>query len=548
MKKFAKVKSESRATAETCAFEMGYYLKRSFQVKIAICETILKGLGLTDTVEPKSLFEYLEEKRPVKEEKIKAEKAQAEPKAPVFNGSLQQRDETIEVLPFGRYLVTSAQNNTVLHPCIAGLKAMAEEYDARLIVMPVYYIQSLEKEDRQSVFFDPAIESFMIDDTVFLGSRQGIRLATSAHIIPTAKQPINTAIKLNCGESLTLVASPKAQIRTLVRTKGQAHRWAYTSRSCTQRNYIAKRAGDEAQVDHTFGAIYLEILEDGTVLHQEIVSDENGILYNPLKPLSHKVAALVAGDLHCEKMCYDSLGKLHREIEAFKPATLVVHDTLDFMSRNHHNRASGKFLYQMGTRSVIDDLGAACMILIDLAAKVEDLFIVASNHDDALGQWLDSPFYNPDLDPINSKTYHFLKYQILHFIDTNPDLDLNVFDLACQQLADSGQLPALPDNIRFGILDESEMIAGVEVGQHGHLGSGGARGSLNTFKKYQMPMITGHTHSPLRDGNVLTVGVTGSLSMGYNKGGSAWDRASGIVYASGVEALVPTYLINEDQF
>jgi len=127
----------------------------------------------------------------------------------------------------------------------------------------------------------------------------------------------------------------------------------------------------------------------------------------------------------------------------------------------------------------------------------------------------------------------------------NSEERLNVFDLACRELSD--QVGELPENIQFGHLDQQFKINGVECGQHGHNGSGGARGSARTFKGYQMPIITGHTHSPQKNGNQVTVGVTGSLEMGYNKGGSAWDRANALILESGIILLVPVYKINEPQ-
>lgn len=88
----------------------------------------------------------------------------------------------------------------------------------------------------------------------------------------------------------------------------------------------------------------------------------------------------------------------------------------------------------------------------------------------------------------------------------------------------------------------------MELGQHGHLGTGGARGSLQSFIKYRMPTITGHTHSPERAGQNLVVGVTGSLEMGYNKGGSKWDRANAFVFDNGLTTLEPLYAIGENQY
>jgi hypothetical protein len=50
--------------------------------------------------------------------------------------------------------------------------------------------------------------------------------------------------------------------------------------------------------------------------------------------------------------------------------------------------------------------------------------------------------------------------------------------------------------------------------------------------------ITGHTHSPgITDGN-MTVGVSGGLDMGYNKGLSSWLHAHGLTQPNGKRQLL----------
>ena len=99
-----------------------------------------------------------------------------------------------------------------------------------------------------------------------------------------------------------------------------------------------------------------------------------------------------------------------------------------------------------------------------------------------------------------------------------------------------------------GKIDEENLCFGYDVGMHGHVGTGGARGSAVSFKKMRIKTVTGHTHSPFEDHNTVVVGVTGSMEMGYNKGGTTWDRANAIVYPNGTHQLIPTYAIGEVQY
>ena len=524
------------------ALDLNFYGKRLLTVKDRIAELIIESLELEIT--SAKVRHILEKNKPVKSAKAKAAKEELPPLVPTFKGTVTERDKGLSVLPCGRYIITSAQNNTQIHACFSELVEQSKQLDASLLVMPIMYTTTLEQREKKEPNFHADLKPYLLSENCFIGSRKGVRLCVTAAILPTAKQPINTAKQLNTGEALTLVSSPKSQILTLPRPKGGDHRWLYTSKTATKRHYTDSRIGDESEAEHTFGGIDLEVFPDGTIDHCELIAEEeSGFIFNP-KVDVHGVVGLIAGDLHCEKMDKNSFSRLLGQLEKYQPNHLVTHDTLDMESRNHHNRNSGRFLYQMGTKKVIDDLGVAVDHLQRLAALVPELFIVASNHDDALSGWLDDPHYRADHDPLNSKTYHYLKYCIMDHID-NSEERLNVFDLACRELSD--QVGELPENIQFGHLDQQFKINGVECGQHGHNGSGGARGSARTFKGYQMPIITGHTHSPQKNGNQVTVGVTGSLEMGYNKGGSAWDRANALILESGIILLVPVYKINEPQ-
>lgn len=546
MKQFNKIAAKKQANVITTLDRENFHGKRKFSVKAALCESALMLVDIDpETVDIEAMIAHVDTLKPVK---VTAKKAIPEPLEPTFKGSETDRDSQIQVLPVGRYIISAVQNNTTAHPVFNSLVSHAESTNSRLLLLPIKYTTTLESLERKTPNYSPEFLPYLLEENAFIGSRKGVRLAVSAAILPTAKQAINTAQTLNNGEALTVVASPKNQLKTLVRAKGGDHRWAYTSMIATQRHYTDSRAGDEAEKAHTFGGVFLEVFENGMITHQELVSTETGEIYNPLAAIEHsQVAGLVAGDLHCEKMDVASLARLTAQIEKFSPHTVVLHDVLDFMSRNHHNRNSGRFLYQMGQRSVIDDLADTVEILNLIAALAPSVFIVFSNHDDALSQYLDCPHYKADQDVINAKTYYFLKYAILEFIDNSTtDKDLNCFEIACKELAE--QVGDLAENIHFGELDEQQLIAGVDVGSHGHLGSGGARGSANTFKKYQKKMVVGHTHSPLKDGDLAVVGVTGSLEMGYNKGGSAWDRANALILDDGRTLLVPPYKINENQY
>lgn len=537
MKKIENLATTTQDQILSIADDLNFYGKRKKDTRLIAADQILATLKLKGEIESIEVVNWLKDRKPTKAASVNCKGDQRF--EPTFIGQ-GDRDTEIEVMSGDRFVIVAAQNNTLPHKSFYNLIDYAKRHDAKLIVMPIKYTTTLESLERKKPTYHKDIAPYLLDQNVWLGWQGGVRLAVTANILPSAVKPINAAMKLNNGESITVVASPRAQIKPLPRPKnGGVHRWAYTSRVITERHYTDSRIGDESSNDHYFGGVFIEIDHDNkTISHHEIDCDESGDITRE----QYDRVAVVLGDLHCEKMCPHSL---HRALDLIDYVPVIaVHDSLDHMSRNHHNIGSGRFLYQMGTRTVINDLTDTINILNRIAKKCDQLFMVRSNHDLALDQWLDSNHYNPNQDPLNAKIYHFLKYLILETIDDGAD-SINAFKIAAENVED---LPEIASNIIYGDLDESFTVCGVELGQHGHNGTGGARGSLASFKRMGNPTVTGHTHTPERDGNNLVVGVTGSLDMGYNKGGSTWDRANVDVFESGRSELVPYYSVGEAQY
>lgn len=502
------------------------------------------------------LIDWLDDNKPVKPSKAKSHTQQAkEDIEPTFAGSINGRD--FDNLDDGLYILTAGQNNTKPHPVLDTLLSIANERDAEFGVMPIKYTTVLQGRERKEPKYHADIKKHILEPVdTWLGGEGNVLLANSAQILPTAKQPINAAERLNTGESLTIVASPRRQTKTLPRQKNGAFRWVYTTGVCTQMHYTDSRAGAEAEAEHCFGGVLIEV-RDGLINHRRLVADENGVIidngsvYFPdgtikaYNDVFEQKPVIVLGDLHCEKMCEDSFNRALRQIHNENPSLVVVHDALDFMSRNHHNREDWTFLYQMQDRAVIDDLTDVINHL-NAIAEYAPVFIVESNHDLALDSWVRDNKFDVRKDPKNARTYHALMLAYIEAMDNGELNDLAKMDLAFRALAD--KLPELSDNIEFGKIDSQRLVFGYDVSMHGHVGTGGARGSAVSFKKMRIKTVTGHTHSPFEDNNNIVVGVTGSMEMGYNKGGTTWDRANAVIYPNSTHQLLPTYLIGEAQY
>lgn len=508
-------------------------------------------------IDSATLIDWLDNNKPVNTPTKKASHSQqaAQDIEPTMAGSENGRD--FENLEDGIYIITAGQNNTRPHPVLGTLLAIAKEYNAEFGIMPIKYTTTLQGLERKKPTFHDEIKRHLLENTdTWLGGEGNVLLANSAQILPTAKQPINAAERLNTGESITIVASPRRQTKTLPRQKNGAYRWVYTTSVCTLKHYTDSRAGAEAESEHCYGGLFIKV-ENGMVEHRRLVADENGVIidsgsvYFPdgtvkaYNDVFKNQPVVVLGDLHCEKMCPDSWVRATNFVYDANPSLIVVHDALDFMSRNHHNREDWTFLYQMQDRAVIDDLTDVINYLNELA-EYAPVFVVESNHDLAIDGWVKDNKFDVRLDPKNARTYLALKLAYIEAMDDGSFADFAKMDLAFRALAD--KLPELSSNIEFGKIDDQRLAYGYDYSMHGHVGTGGARGSAVSFKKMRIKTVTGHTHSPAEDHNTVVVGVTGSMNMGYNKGGTTWDRANALIYPNSTHQLVPMYLIGEEQF
>ena len=94
------------------------------------------------------------------------------------------------------------------------------------------------------------------------------------------------------------------------------------------------------------------------------------------------------------------------------------------------------------------------------------------------------------------------------------------------------------EKIIFHKIDDSLMLYGCEMANHGHLGINGARGNPKSFRVLGLPVNTGHTHTPSIFGKVYTSGVSSNLEMGYNHGASSWAYCHILTYTNGQRQLI----------
>lgn len=491
--------------------------------------------------------------------KPKAKKREAKEKAPdtrpISGGSIKQAELDRATLDGKRFIITAAQNNTDVHkPFLAALERYCEYIDARLIVMPFLYNKNgfQNGEGNDKVWFDPAITPYMQNESVWLGGDKVSLMAFN--ILPTVKAPLS-GLREAIGSAEAMIV-PHASIAheniaVLGAQFGRTVPGMYSTGAVTLRNYIQQQAGQKAENRHCFGAALVEINENGQFWVRQLETDESGVfqdLRNIVTPdgdiNDSDVGVLNYGDIHAEKLDFKLANRLWGEqamqrhgysmLDELRPQFQMLHDLLDFSALNHHNRDNHYHMAKnsIGNESVSKDLRDVADVLTAVKRDWCDTIVVRSNHDDALDRWMACNKYEPRKDPVNAKFYYQLQVHAYaaieagdHFDSLPVALDMVHPGVAYSQLAN------------FLRASQSFIINGVELGEHGHSGTNGSRGSPKQFAP--MTMTTGHTHTSSIYGGCYTAGVTGKLAMGYNEtGASSWVQSTVVQYATGKRAIL----------
>lgn len=452
----------------------------------------------------------------------------------------------IEKMQGTRFIFTSAQNNTDVHSkFLKSLLNYAKRNNAQLVVGKFVYNKNGFQNGvldgvADNIYYAKGLEAHFNCEQLEIA--KGLVWCGDLNILPTAKNPL-TGFETLTGISSSIVPHAKIALESVATPKAERVKMMYATGAVTMHNYIQKKAGQIAQHAHCYGALVVEIDEQGEWFARQIQTDDSGIfqdlstLYYPDGSAEFEVrpAAINWGDIHAEKSDNDVLKNCQDISNDLYPINQLFHDTFDMTARNHHNRNSGHFLAQMhyaGAESVKNDLIKAADTLSIFDAVGISSHVVESNHDLALESWLNDSHYDFRTDPINAITYLQLQSAIYNDLEKLGEMP-NVLQLALDKYGKTDL-----NEFSFMGVDDSLIIAGVECGMHGHIGCNGSRGNPNQFQKLNRPINTGHTHSASIKGSVYTAGVTGSLDMGYNKGASSWSHSHIVTYANGFRTII----------
>lgn len=468
---------------------------------------------------------------------------------PFATGELHDHYTKIKRLNKKRYIVTSAQNNTYVHrKFLRSLETMAKTIDAQIIVGTFTYnknaFQNLEKGAGE--WYDPLIKDYILDEPVELA--KGLIWCGELNILPTAVNPLS-GLQSYTRNASGIIPHVKMHLESIPTHKNHETRFLYTTGTVTKRNYIQKKSGQKASFHHIFGALIVEVDNDGDWFVRQLHADEQtgefydlDCLYTPdqVHP-NQRVEAINWGDIHIEKIddvvANASFFDKKSILNVLRPKYQFLHDLLDFEARNHHNINDPYFRFKMyneGREKVKDNVKDLINFIKEVSRDETLTVVVESNHDLALRRWLKDSDYK--IDPANA--VFFLECQLEIYRRMQDGIyNFHLLEWLVMRETSSANVIFLETDESFKICDEDGL--GIECGSHGHLGNNGARGSINSYTKLEARYNIGHSHSAAIKDGVYVAGVCADIEkMDYAKGASSWSHSHIVTYPNARRSIL----------
>jgi len=510
--------------------------------------------------------------------------AEAGAEQPVISGRVHSTGHEHLDLPrpgqTRRFIITSAQNNTKIHDDVwATLQSVARHYDAEILVSRFTYYKGFYRQagrvkgerragDFEGLWFDRRIKGYLCDHRLSLTS--DLVFCGDLNIIPTDSDPFSGLDSLT-GQASTIIPHAKFGLRSVATMRGEPAKMLFSTGTVTQRNYVPRKTGQKADFHHGYGGLLVEVDHDGTWFVRQLNADTGGVIYDLDKRFDPdgtietgvRAEALTVGDLHPAHRDAAEYMLARQIVDDLRPFRVFLHDSLDFRTRNHHDRRDPFRRFEShvkGFRLVEDEVFDAMAAIAGFVRKMHgnflddnEVIVVGSNHDNALMRWLREADHREDVP--NATYYLRASLAVFNYIEKHRSLEgFSIMRWALNDILMSGTRRAHLFKINLDerenqivFLDEQDSFVicegqggGIECGMHGHLGPNGSRGSPKQFAKMGRKANTAHTHSAGIVDGVYTAGVTARLEQGYNSGPSSWSHSHIVTYPNAKRAIITT--------
>ncbi len=479
----------------------------------------------------------------------------AKPEKPLVGGTIEA-PEMKEVRAVGRrFFLTTAQNNSHVHPVLAVAQRWAAENQGEVLVARISYNAAAYGQPHEVVveegdgdpedggqWYAPELADLIVRAPMRLAD--DLLFTVGMNISPSAVDPLS-GLESYTRSSSGIFPHTKHEMRSMASMKGVPARMLYTTGACTLANYIPRKAGQKAEHHHVYGGLIVEVDEDDAWFVRQVNASADGSFHDLDRlwtvdgSVPSVTAGLTPGDIHRRKMTEagiaDAIWGDGGMVDVLRPGAQLVNDLTDFSPRNHHNIRSAWFLARQRTRrqdSVEDEMAECADFLRRASRPWCEVVVVESNHDEAFARWLEEA--DGHRDPDNARYWHQWNARVFEGIERGEEVF--PFEAAVREKA-----PGL-ERVRFLREDDSYVLCpehgGVECGMHGHRGPNGSRGSTKGYRVLGVRTITGHTHTAGIWGGQFSAGVTGDLDMDYNRGPSSWSHSHVVTYPNAKRAVV----------
>jgi hypothetical protein len=504
-------------------------------------------------------------------------------KKPLAGGTRHGVKAKVEKLPVSgeikRFILTSAQNNTYVNEeFLDNLEALSDYYDAEIIVGTYTYNQnaygpkSVKKDSWRSkasngsydkeLWYDPKLRDYIKDYRIQLAP--GLVWAGEYNALPTNVNPL-AGLESYTSRNSAIFPHAKLALRSIPTMQGEGVKLNYTTGTVTERNYIQKREGVIAEFHHIYGALLVEVNENGNWWVRQLNQDEGtGTLQDLHVLVQHgevistdaTVEAVTHGDLHGTMADPEVVETTLDMVDALKPKYQFFHDVMEGAAVNPHMRKYAAnhekfYTWLRGYHKLENEIVDTVKLMVRYVRPFSQNVVVDSNHDDAwIKRWLREYDYRKD--PPNTEIFldlqAYLYGQIRNGVtdeqsrarNANPKYvrDINVLEYALQKY---GALR--PDQFKFLKADEPFKTCGkkIENGMHGHLGPAGKFGSPAELSKMGRKANTAHTHSTGIWNGLYVAGTSSKLRWDYTKGPSNWTNSHILTYPNGKRTIVTVY-------
>lgn len=428
-----------------------------------------------------------------------------------------------------RYIITYEQNNTPLNKNFwSNILKYKNHINAELSVITGVYKNPNPKYSVLDDYYWND-ETLTYRDANRHSIHKYITIASDVKLLPTAVHPLSTMSSLSDSESIIL-GHPKLSMTTEATLKKQARKYLFTTGAVTLPNYSDSKAGKKAESKHKFGFVIVEIKDDKTFFIRQVEADKEGNFYdlgnyveNEVVYNVNKVKGIVFGDIHGNHVDKELFKTMKEVCDKFNPNHIVFHDVVDGESVNNHiikNPIEQYHRYKKGNHLIKKEIEQ----LKDLVRPFSkyNVIIPRANHNDRFDRYLISNDWKKDI----ANADEYLKY-----------LSLN-FQGRLQKGIIAYELEEAFDNIVCLDYDDSFEVGGYEVGQHGHIGANGSKGSNKAFWKLNRKCIKAHDHTLYREDDTFSVGTCTEMDLGYNKGMSSWGQGMAIIHQNNIAQLV----------